>query len=72
MLCFLRQLFCFDQVETDSSALNWKVEFRNPLSNHVLEFQLGTEFLEPQAFSPEPWKVGSHIPKRNTQYRIQS
>jgi hypothetical protein len=49
-----------------------KYTFRNPLSNHVLEFQLGTEFLEPQAFSPEPWKVDARIPKRTTQYRIQS
>jgi hypothetical protein len=49
-----------------------KYTFRNPLSNHVLEFQLGTEFLEPQAFSPEPWKVVIISHKRNTQYRIQS
>jgi hypothetical protein len=39
------------------SFVKKKYKFRNPLSNHVLEFQLGTEFLEPQAFSPEPWKV---------------
>jgi hypothetical protein len=49
-----------------------KYTVRNPLCNHVLEFQLGTEFLEPQAFFPEPWKVDTRMPKRNIQYRIQS
>ncbi len=45
------------QVETDTNALDWKIDFRNPLSNHFLEFQLGHEFLEPQVFSSQPWKV---------------
>ena len=45
-------------METDGSAHNWKIEFRNPMSNHMMEFELGKEFLEPQAISKEPWKVG--------------
>ncbi len=59
------------QVETDTDALDWKIDFRNPLSNHLLEFQLGHEFLEPQAFSSQPWKVSDLRLPRPSHERYQ-